>query len=572
MALPSSRPSNKVGAQLAPPAVNLAAYTPDPDRIAQSFQRGAQLVQQVGDSVILRPRQVAAEVATADNIVQRANTDNLLQEQERDLIPQRANLESQQMQSKMNDAQKDTIISAAAKTVAENPEFAGLFKAKLMDDTRAGANAARESAIVSEGNVATAPIRARTAASAARVGEVQQQGKEIASTFSTGASPFTQQTQALLDAQTAEAGAASAAAAPFNTPGVAPLINEGAAAAAATQAALQKQQLARTLTGGGAAPLTPEALQAVTKQALELGISITNAAGQPRPVGEITQEITQRTNVKNAAPTLKTIREGSEAATRKLDTLAQVGQLIGSGVDTGPIYDGRYGQTLDNIALFLGSDNAQVRNQLRALQNNLAFEAANGRLGNGISTYDIKLIAATAPGVANSPQTNRELITAAVVKEQRMARKNDFYNAIVPSLGEAGADTLWSKYVESNPLFDTKASTAGRLVTNPYALGPLEFIEALNNPDAVVAQKLPKDQAAVDALPLWNPSNPPRDPFVVVNNKPVPNPVYWSPIIEASQKIGPALTPPPAAATTNAPLIRAVQTPVSDLIRPLQSR
>lgn len=568
MALPSSNPQNRVSAALQQgPAINLAAYSPNPAATLGALQQGLQTGSQLSDAVILRPKQVQAardEAILASDTAQ--SKDSLLPAQTQaaaQLIPLQARADQSGANLKNQDNETSLILGAVKQGVASDPAFAQLFKQHLVNAQTAQTAGSGREAVLAQGALKSAPQEAQT--NQLNVSTANAQADVVNSAANTDSVKEDQFNTLTNNAKTV-AGQSALAAAPFTNPDVAKAGIEGAQANAVNTGLTQKIGLANTIANGagGNGQLTPEAKQKVIEQAVTKGVPIVDQSGVARPFSEIAREITGKVNMENASKVLDDVRAQSASAQSSLQTFQAIQQIL-PATSTGGLRSLPAAEVIDGVAAGWGNKSAQANQQLLSFQNQLITSATNGKLGNGISDADTAILKSSYPGLKQSAAVNQQLTTAGILVNQRQVQKSDFYNETIPSLGAAGADKLWNQYIATNPIFDPSKSSSGSLSFNKATLTPNEYLNAVKDPAAAV--KTMSQNVDPSSVPIFNPRNPSNAPFVSDGSgKVFQNPVFWTPILATHNTVFPTASTAP---TNISQRIQAtVTTPVADLLRP----
>lgn len=149
-----------------------------------------------------------------------------------------------------------------------------------------------------------------------------------------------------------------------------------------------------------------------------------------------------------------------------------------------------------------------------------------------VSNFEMRLYEQAVPGAAQDDATNARLLTFMEGTVNRAKEKAAFYNRLIGPQDRGQVDSLWDRYVESNPILIEDAATSG-VEINSGALSSDEWIQAMENPADFVPRKQAEAQQDVEELPLGAVENnraygDSRFPFVRVDNRALPNSNYWS--------------------------------------------
>lgn len=197
---------------------------------------------------------------------------------------------------------------------------------------------------------------------------------------------------------------------------------------------------------------------------------------------------------KTYAKQFSEVQTAGRNATNKLNSLALIEQQM-----TSPnFYSGYGGEQVKRFNQLLGAigikdaRTASPAEVVDALSNQVVLDQLGGSLGAGISDSDRKSIALIGPGIAKTPEGNRQLIgiyRSIAQREQQVAQMARDYSKANGGRIDAGFDDQVAKFALDNPLFPAAqggATAKSDGVTDPSAAGGIAS---------------PRTQADFDALP-----------------------------------------------------------------------
>lgn len=188
------------------------------------------------------------------------------------------------------------------------------------------------------------------------------------------------------------------------------------------------------------------------------------------------------------------IQTAGRNATNKMNSLALIEQQM-----TAPgFYSGYGGEQVKRFNQLLGAigikdaKTASPAEVVDALSNQVVLDQLGGSLGAGISDRDRKSIALIGPGIAKTPEGNRQLIgiyRSIAQREQQIAQMARDYAKANGGRIDAGFDDQVARFANENPLFP--AAQGGATAKSDGVAGP-------TGAGNVAA---PRTQADFDALP-----------------------------------------------------------------------
>ncbi len=159
------------------------------------------------------------------------------------------------------------------------------------------------------------------------------------------------------------------------------------------------------------------------------------------------------------------LQTGGRNATNKLNSLALIEQQM-----TSPnFYSGYGGEQVKRFNQLLGAigikdaKTASPAEVVDALSNQVVLDQLGGSLGAGISDSDRKSIALIGPGIAKTPEGNRQLIgiyRSIAQREQQVAQMARDYAKTNGGRIDAGFDDQVAKFAAENPLFPQAQASA----------------------------------------------------------------------------------------------------------------
>jgi hypothetical protein len=136
-----------------------------------------------------------------------------------------------------------------------------------------------------------------------------------------------------------------------------------------------------------------------------------------------------------------------------------------------------------------------------------------------VSNTDMTILQKMSPTLESPEEANRAKIQMAMVANQGYIEENKFFNAYMDKWGTLnGAAMAYTNYMDTNPLLDSKKSTASDIVANDNRQTPEEFLAQGKREIAPAAMEA--DPAAMRAAPAtedWKKYKPKNDKHGLFN-------------------------------------------------------
>ncbi|KQP50840.1 hypothetical protein ASG40_13010 [Methylobacterium sp. Leaf399] len=158
-------------------------------------------------------------------------------------------------------------------------------------------------------------------------------------------------------------------------------------------------------------------------------------------------------------------QSGGRSAGARLNSLA----LMEQAMSAPDFYSGIGAESVKRANQFLGAlgvkdaKAASGAEVFSSLGNQNLLDQLGGSLGAGVSNADLSFITTVGPGLAKSPEGNRQLIgifRSAAQRQQQIAKMSRDYAARNGGRLDAGFDDELAQFAESNPLFPAAQSAA----------------------------------------------------------------------------------------------------------------
>lgn len=557
MPLPSSSPSTKVSVIPGNLPINIAAYSPDPAKFGDAFDQGLKTMQNVGDSVLLRPKQVEAAAAQADNLTDEAKAAMVL----RPLIQRVA---AKKAEADFVAASNDVTGHRITETALNHPDYqSSIVSAKIAVAEHAAREAQLELGVlektgadITSDEVLKARKKVRDAQYDLDTLADEQKKLDIKRGVDTKAVKIAD-TQANVALKIA------------TDPAVQDAQTDTAKADIATGRLASLTNLARQVALGTISPSTisPEDDSKLRLAAQALGVNVIDSTGRPRPLAEISKEYTGKVALKDAEPLLKEIRDVAQASQ---GSLAAIQTIKGLGkVNTGFLYSLPGVTQFDRVLAQAGVDQSQKREIYAGMNSRLVPLV---RQPGSVSNFEQVLYQRALPGPGVSEKTNAAMIAGLYSVAERATQRPAFYNALLGQGVPANeVEQIWSGYVDKNP------SILDESTPNKGALTPQQYLAAVIDPAGTARSIAPSDPAIIATLPKGDTeaelaAAPATAPFVAIKNArgveiAAANPNYWKQIVQAAQSIA---TPTPVSQQSSAyvdAFRQAQTTPIDTLLR-----